>query len=64
MGVLAGAIILAALAVGCEDYVNPININPVVNGTPTGNYSIVLTGTFGNGSGVTRATTVTLSVLP
>ncbi len=64
VGVLIAAIVLAALAVGCEDYVNPININPVVNGTPTGNYSILLTGTFGNGSGVTRTTVVTLSVLP
>jgi hypothetical protein len=58
------AMVLAALAVGCEDYVNPININPVVNGTPTGNYSILLTGTLGDGSGVTRTTVVKLTVLP
>lgn len=38
--------------------------NPVVNGTPSGNYNIVLTGTLGNGSGVQRTTTITLSVLP
>jgi len=44
--------------------VNPININPVVNGTPSGTVSIVLAGTLGNGSGVTRTTTVNLSVLP
>jgi hypothetical protein len=62
--VLLTSIVLAALAVGCENYVNPININPVVNGTPSGNYSIELTGTLGNGSGVSRTTTVTLSVLP
>jgi hypothetical protein len=64
LAVLMTAIVLAALAVGCENYVNPININPVVNGTPSGNYSIVLTGTLGNGSGVSRTTTVNLSVLP
>jgi hypothetical protein len=64
LAVLLGTIFLVALAVGCEDYVNPININPVVNGTPSGTYSIVLTGTLGNGSKVTRTTTVNLSVLP
>jgi hypothetical protein len=62
--VLLAAIVLAALAVGCENYVNPININPVVNGTPAGNYGIQLTGTLGNGSNVQRTTRVTLSVLP
>ena len=34
--VLLVAIVLVALGVGCENYVNPININPVVNGTPSG----------------------------
>jgi hypothetical protein len=64
------AIVLAALGVGCENYVNPININPVVNGTPSGTFNIVLSGTLtlGNSSGgvtsVTRTTTVSLSVLP
>jgi hypothetical protein len=62
--VLLTSIVLAALAVGCENYVNPININPYVNGTPSGTYSITLTGTLGDGSGVTRTTTVNLSVLP
>ncbi len=52
------------LGVSCENYVNPININPYVNGTPSGTYSITLTGTLGDGSGVTRTTTVNLSVLP
>jgi hypothetical protein len=62
--VLAMAMVLLALAVGCENYVNPININPSVVGTPSGTFSIVLTGTMGNGSGVSRSTTVNLSVLP
>jgi hypothetical protein len=62
--VLLAAIVLAGIAVGCQTYVNPININPVVNGTPAGNYSIVLIGTVGNGSGIQRGTRVTLSVLP
>lgn len=61
---LAGALIMASVGVGCENYVNPININPEVNGTPSGTYSIVLRGTLGNNSGVTRTTTVNLSVLP
>ena len=64
LAVLLVAIILVALGVGCENYVNPININPAVNGTPAGTSNIVLTGTLGNSSGVTRTTTVTLSVLP
>jgi hypothetical protein len=68
--VVLGAIVLMLLAVGCENYVNPININPVVNGTPSGTTSILLDGTLavGNGTGgvtnVTRTTTVNLSVLP
>jgi hypothetical protein len=58
------AMILVALAVGCETYVNPINITPVVTGTPTGNYTVILRGTLGNNTGVSRATTVNLSVAP
>jgi hypothetical protein len=64
LAVLVVAIALAALAAGCEDYVNPININPVVNGTPSGTTNIVLTGTLGNSSAVTRTTTITLTVEP
>ena len=58
------AIILLALGAGCNTYVNPINITPVVTGTPTGNYTIALTGTLGNNTGVSRTTTVNLSVAP
>jgi hypothetical protein len=64
LAVLMVAIALAALGVGCDSYVNPININPQVSGTPAGTTNIVLTGTLGNGNGVTRTTTVSLSVLP
>jgi hypothetical protein len=64
LAVLLATVALAALAVGCETYVNPININPVVNGTPSGNYGIQLIGTLGNGTGVQRGTSVTLSVVP
>jgi len=64
LAVLLVAIVLVALGVGCENYVNPININPVVNGTPAGTTGIVLAGTLGTGTGVTRTTTVTLTVLP
>jgi hypothetical protein len=62
--VLLVSIALLALGVGCENYVNPINITPYVNGTPAGTVNIVLSGTLGNGSGVNRTTTVSLSVLP
>jgi hypothetical protein len=58
------AMILVALGVGCDTYVNPINITPVTTGTPTGNYTVVLLGTLGNNTGVSRATTVNLSVSP
>jgi hypothetical protein len=61
---LAIAMILVALAVGCNTYVNPINITPVVTGTPTGNYTVVLRGTLGNNTGVSRAAAVSLSVAP
>jgi hypothetical protein len=64
LGVALLAFVLLGLAVGCEDYVNPINITPNVNGTPAGTYSIVLTGTLGSTNSVTRSTTVNLSVLP
>ncbi len=64
LAILLTAIVLTAFAVGCEDYVNPIDINPVVNGTPSGNYTIVLTGELGDGSGVTRNAIVNLTVAP
>jgi hypothetical protein len=70
LAALVLAIGLMAMAVGCENYVNPININPVVNGTPSGTTSILLTGTLslsntdGTVTTVTRSAVVTLSVLP
>jgi hypothetical protein len=64
LAVLLVAIILVVFGAGCENYVNPININPAVNGTPAGTSNIVLTGTLGDGSGVQRTTTVSLTVLP
>jgi hypothetical protein len=62
--IVFAAMVLLGLAVSCENYVNPINITPTVYGTPSGTYSIPITGTLGNGSGVRRTTTVNLSVLP
>jgi hypothetical protein len=64
LAVLLIGLLLVALGVGCENYVNPININPVVTGTPSGTVGIVLTGTLGNNSGVSHSTVVNLSVLP
>jgi hypothetical protein len=58
------AITLVALGAGCNTYVNPINITPVVTGTPSGNYTIALMGTLGTNTGVSRTTTVNLSVAP
>jgi hypothetical protein len=58
------AVILVASGVGCDTYVNPINVTPVTTGTPTGNYTVALLGTLGNNTGVARATTVNLSVAP
>jgi hypothetical protein len=62
--VLCVAIILVALGAGCNTYVNPINITPVVTGTPYGNFTIALTGTLGNNTGISRTTRVNLSVAP
>jgi hypothetical protein len=56
------AIILAALGAGCETYVNPISVTPVYTGTATGNYVVILTGTLGSNSSVSRTTRVNLSV--
>jgi hypothetical protein len=69
--ILLAAIVLGSMSiVSCYDYVNPIEINPTVNGTPSGNYAIVLTGQISVGQGtpnpvqVARTTTVNLSVTP
>ena len=62
--VLCVAIVLVALGAGCNTYVNPINITPVVTGTPSGNYTIAIGGTLGNNPSISRATTVNLSVVP
>lgn len=57
-------LILAVLGAGCDVYYNPINISPVVNGTPTGNYTVTIRGTLGTNSAVQRAVTVNMSVSP
>jgi hypothetical protein len=64
LALLLAAIALVIFGVSCENYVNPINITPHVNGTPSGTYAVTVTGTLGTGTGVVRATTVNLSVLP
>jgi len=59
--------ILASLALGvsCNEYVYGPNIGAApINGTPTGNYTIILVGVLGNENSVTRTTTVNLSVGP
>ena len=64
VALLVTLVLVSLAVVGCENYVNPININPVVNGTPSGTFNIVLTGTLGNSSAVTRTTIISLSVQP
>jgi hypothetical protein len=64
LGLLLAAIILVAFGASCNNYVNPINITPVVTGTPSGNFTILITGTLGTNSKVTRATTINLTVAP
>jgi len=62
--VLGIAVILVGAAVACDTYVNPINISPVVSGTPSGNYKITVVGTLAGNSKVVRTTTVNLTVNP
>ena len=64
LGLLLAAIILVAFGASCNNYVNPINITPVVSGTPSGNYTITVTGTLADNSKVTRTTTINLTVAP
>jgi hypothetical protein len=64
LALLFAALVLVALGAGCQNYVNPININPVVTGTPSGTFNIAITGTLGNNNGVTRTTFITMSVQP
>jgi hypothetical protein len=59
LGMLLAA---AALAFGCSDYTIGLNITRAAPGTPAGNYTIVITGTLGNNSSVSRQTTFNLSV--
>jgi hypothetical protein len=64
LGLLLAAIILVAFGASCNNYVNPINITPVVSGTPSGNYTIGIAGTLAGNSKVTRTTTINLTVQP
>jgi hypothetical protein len=61
---LTTLLVLAVLGAGCDVYYNPINITPVVNGTPTGNYTVTVRGTLGTNSAIQRAVTVNMSVTP
>jgi hypothetical protein len=61
---MLAAIIVVAFGASCNNYVNPINITPVVSGTPSGNFTILITGTLGTNNKVTRATTINLTVAP
>ena len=64
LGLLLAAIILVAFGASCNNYVNPINITPVVSGTPSGNYTIGIAATMADNSKVTRTTTINLTVQP
>jgi len=62
----AWAVLLSLLlfGLGCQTYYNGLNVTPVPIGTPSGNYTIVITGTLGSDGSVTRRTAVNLSVGP
>jgi hypothetical protein len=55
---------VAAFGLGCESYLTTIKITSAATGTPSGNYTIMIIGTLGNNSSVSRTTTVNLSVGP
>jgi len=71
--VVAGVLLLTLTAMGCEDYgYNSVFPGPTT-GTPTGNYSIPVTGTLGNppspcwcspSTPITRSTIINLTVSP
>jgi len=64
LAVLLMAVTLVAFGAACENYYNPINITPVLTGTPSGNFTINIVGTLGNNPTVTRGTTINLEVAP
>jgi hypothetical protein len=56
---------LLGLAAGCDTYGYITAPTPAnFPGTPTGAYTIAITGTLGNNNSVTRTTTVNLTVSP
>jgi Beta-propeller repeat/HYDIN/CFA65/VesB-like, Ig-like domain/Cep192 domain 4 len=59
---LAGLLLMASAAVGCNDYSYGPNLTPVQPGTPLGKYTIQLKGTLGNDNTVLRTTTINLVV--
>ena len=63
LAALSGLLCLLGMFMGCNDYGYYPGITPATTtGTPTGVYTIVVTGTLGNNSSVTRTTTFNLSV--
>lgn len=65
-GVLAaaGILLLTIIVIGCQNYGYNVVGTPAVVGTPTGNYTITISGTLGSNSQVVRSTTANLSVGP
>jgi len=61
---LVMVLFLLAAQIGCNEYTQLNLTTPTQTGTPTGNYTIVITGKLGNTSGVLRQTTVNLAVSP
>ena len=63
LAALSVMLCLLGMAVGCNDYSGyPGITQATTTGTPTGVYTIVVTGTLGNNNSVTRTTTFNLSV--
>jgi hypothetical protein len=64
MLVVAGIVLLAAGALSCQTYGYNVIAPPIQVGTPTGTYTITISGTLGSNSNVVRSTTVNLTVGP
>ncbi|MBZ5546325.1 MAG: choice-of-anchor D domain-containing protein [Acidobacteriia bacterium] len=65
LAALASVLCLFAFAAGCDSTLYNSNLSPAtLPGTPTGVYTITITGTLGNNGSVQRGTSVNLTVGP
>ncbi len=64
MVLVASILLLAAVAVSCENYGYNVIAPPPTIGTPTGTYTVTISGILGSNKSVVRSTTVNLTVGP